>query len=159
MTDAMIESLTLEERIRHLELYATAGVDSWLETLINRLDKAEAEIARLNDQIHQFKVEYQDEDSLSALGDELKMAKAEIARLTAALAEANEGRESLWQQAQKLMTDNAAREAAAREEEREQLASLWPCAPTMIGSTPEYEKGFVAGLEAFRAAIHTRTTP
>jgi len=39
--------LTLEERVRHLELYGTQHVDSWLDIIFKRLDVLELEIAQL----------------------------------------------------------------------------------------------------------------
>ncbi len=84
MSDTMIEALTLEERIRHLELYATAGVDTWLEQLLKRSDAMEARIAELeaNAQhapgwqlVHELEAE---RDNAIAAYNEMKLAYNDV---------------------------------------------------------------------------------
>ncbi len=40
--------LTLEERVRHLELYGTQRVDSWIDLIMKQLDALERAVAELH---------------------------------------------------------------------------------------------------------------
>jgi len=105
-------------------------------------------------------------ENLDSAIDTIGQLKAEVARLTAALAEANDkimeyqGIVEASPAVQKAMGHyydklREVREAKAREEERELHASLWPPMPSP--NSAEFGAGWVAAVRAFRAAIRARS--